>query len=409
MTESIRTTFYFQTDYQMTSVGKIPKDWEVRMINDLFSVKTGTTPSTAEQSYWNQGAVNWLTPTDLSRLDERISILTGERRVTEKAVKEANLALMPKGSIILSTRAPVGYVAVLEEPATFSQGCKGLIPRNSSEVCPEFYAYYLKNKKNLLQSLSGGSTFKELSKETLERLSIVYLKSCEQRGIVEVLSCVDLAIQKTEEVIAKTEHLKKGLMQKLLTEGIGHKEFKDTEIGKIPREWEVVRIGDKITLQRGYDLPDKNRKDGQFPVIGSNGIVGYHDKYMTEGAGVIVGRSGTLGKVYYYEKNFWPLNTSLFVKQFRNCHRKFIFYFLQKIDLTKFSAGTSVPTLNRNLVHPAKIAFPKDIKEQEKIAEILTTIDQKLSLDYQQRTKLECIKNALMDLLLSGKVRVRVD
>ena len=99
----------------------------------------------------------------------------------------------------------------------------------------------------------------------------------------------------------------------------------------------------------------------------------------------------------------------MFVKDFRNCHRKFVYYFLHNIGLTRFSAGTSVPTLNRNLVHPVKVSFPKSIREQERIAEILSTNDHKLELENQQGTRLENIKTGLMDLLLTGKIRIRVD
>src|SRR4030042_6318032 len=234
--------FYKETEFQESPIGKIPRGWQVKATDDLFVVETGTTPSTKQETYWKGGTVNWLTPTDLSKLNGKLRIKSSERKITEKALKETNLTLMPKGSIILSTRAPVGYVATLEEDATFNQGCKGLIPRRTFDILTEFYSYYLSNKKKLLQNLSSGSTFLELSKNRLEKFNMPYLPMPEQKAIVGVLGVVDSAIEFADKVIAKTERLKKGLMQKLLTEGIGHKEFKDTEIGKIPKEWDVVRF-----------------------------------------------------------------------------------------------------------------------------------------------------------------------
>jgi len=270
--------------------------------------------------------------------------------------------------------------------------------------------YYLKFEDRRFEALSTGSTFKAIRRQEIERFLIPVPSLVEQRAVVGVLGVVASAIGLVDEVIWKTERLKKGLMQQLLTRGIGHKEYKDTPIGKIPKEWEVTNLGSILTLQRGYDLPISKRLRGPVPVVGSNGIAGYHNRSMASGPGVIVGRSGSIGKAFYIEEDYWPLNTCLFVKEFKNSYPKFVYYLLQKIDLTKrLRSGTSVPTLNRNYVHPLKTAIPSDIREQQKIADILSNIDQKLEFELHERRKLEKIKRGLMDLLLTGKVRVKVD
>jgi type I restriction enzyme, S subunit len=290
-------------------------------------------------------------------------------------------------------------------------------------ICSNVTLVLQADEKKLLQSLlpfilqsegfvqfaishSIGSTNPFVKWTDLSKYKMMIPQLTIQKKISQILWAIEDNIKKSEKLVEAAENLKKGLLAKLLTEGLGHKEFKDTEIGKIPTTWEVVRIGDKITLQRGYDLPDRDRKDGQFPVIGSNGIVGYHDKYMAEGPGVIVGRSGTLGKVYYCEKNYWPLNTSLFVKQFKDCDRKFIFYLLQRMDLTKFGAGTSVPTLNRNLVHPTIVAFPKEINEQKKIALLLDSNCRFIEETKDALRDLTNLSKKLTNSLLSGELRI---
>lgn len=204
-------------EFKDTEIGRIPKEWEVVKINDLFFVVTGTTPSTRKKEYWENGTINWFTPTDLSKLNGKILIKHSERKITEKALKETNLTLMPKKSIIISTRAPVGYLAVLEEPGTINQGCKGLIPKNSNEISSEFYCYYLSNKKQILQNLSGGSTFKELSKDRLENLKVPLPKLEEQQKIAEILSTVDKKLELERQRKEKLERIKKGLMNLLLT------------------------------------------------------------------------------------------------------------------------------------------------------------------------------------------------
>ena len=204
-------------EFKDTEIGRIPKEWEVREIIDLFKVETGTTPSTKQKEYWDRGYITWITPADMSKLNGKIYIRYSERKITEKALEETNLTLMPTGSIIISTRAPVGYVAVVEGNATFNQGCKGLIPRNTNEINPEFYTYYLLSKKTILENLSGGSTFKELSKNTLEKFKVPFPPLPEQEKIAEILSTVDKRLELLRNKKGKLERVKKGLMNDLLT------------------------------------------------------------------------------------------------------------------------------------------------------------------------------------------------
>jgi type I restriction enzyme, S subunit len=137
--------------------------------------------------------------------------------------------------------------------------------------------------------------------------------------------------------------------------------------------WQRIKLGDAVTLQRGKDLPLRERFPGQFPVIGSSGIVGYHSHFVAKGPGVLVGRSGSAGSVTWIERDYWPLNTSLWVSDFHGNDARFIFYFLEFLDLGKFTAGVSVPTLNRNTVHPLAIQLP-DVREQKAIAQTLDAV-----------------------------------
>ena len=204
-------------EFKDSEIGRIPKEWKVKRIIGLFNIKTGTTPSTKQKEYWNDGHINWVTPADMSKLNRRLYIKSSERKITEKGLKETNLTLMPTGSIIISTRAPVGYVVIIEDNTTFNQGCKGLIPKNAKEVNSVFYAYCLLSKKTILEHLSGGSTFKELPKNTLGNFNVPYPSAPEQQKIAEVLSDVDKKIELERKRKSKLERIKKGLMNDLLT------------------------------------------------------------------------------------------------------------------------------------------------------------------------------------------------
>lgn len=137
---------------------------------------------------------------------------------------------------------------------------------------------------------------------------------------------------------------------------------------------EEVRLSELITLQRGFDITKKDQVEGDYPVISSGGTSSYHNQYKVEGPGVVIGRKGTLGTVFYNEGNFWPHDTSLWVKDFKGNDPKFIYYLLQVLHFEKFDAGAANPTLNRNHVHSLKLEVPK--KEfRAKIASILSAYD----------------------------------
>ncbi|GHV93103.1 hypothetical protein AGMMS50268_36060 [Spirochaetia bacterium] len=139
---------------------------------------------------------------------------------------------------------------------------------------------------------------------------------------------------------------------------------------EVDPEWPMVKLGDVITLQRGYDLPKQEWEKGEYPIVGSNGIIGYHNAYKEIGPGVVTGRSGTIGKVHYIsEKYYWPHNTSLFVKDFKGNNRKFISYLLQSVDLKSLGETTSaVPSLDRKNAHRLMVQLPP-LKVQKKIVD----------------------------------------
>ena len=180
--------------------------------------------------------------------------------------------------------------------------------------------------------------------------------------------------------------------------------YKQTKVGIIPEDWEVVKLGKIAPLQRGYDLPTDSVQEGIYPVVYSNGILRFHNEYKAKAPGIVTGRSGTIGRVTYVEDNYWPHNTSLWVTNFYDNNPKFVYYMYINLDLTKFSAGSGVPTLNRNDVHIQDISLPP-LKEQEKIAEILTTWDKSITKQTELLRAKELLKIALMQKLLSGEVR----
>ena len=196
---------------------RLLKEANLVEINEIFEVITGTTPSTKDKRYWENPTINWITPADLGKLNGQINISYSERKINELALNDTNLTLMPKDSIIISTRAPVGYLAVLQEESTFNQGCKGLIPKSGKKINPYYYAYYLSFKKYELQNRAGQSTFKELSKDMFEKFQIPDIDISIQNKIVSILSTLDKKLELEQRSKDKLERIKNGLMNNLLT------------------------------------------------------------------------------------------------------------------------------------------------------------------------------------------------
>ena len=158
--------------------------------------------------------------------------------------------------------------------------------------------------------------------------------------------------------------------------------------------WRNGELGNFITLKRGFDLPQQKREDGQVPIFSSSGITGTHSTAMVNAPGVITGRYGTIGEVFYAAEDFWPLNTTLFVEDFHGNDAKFIYYFLKTLEWSKFTSASAVPGINRNTVHKETVSLP-DIETQRRIASTLSMLDEKIKTNTEINDNLEQQAQAL--------------
>ena len=153
-------------------------------------------------------------------------------------------------------------------------------------------------------------------------------------------------------------------------------------------EWKQMQLGEVVTLKRGYDLPQQKRTAGTVPTFSSSGISGYHDTAMVKGPGVVTGRYGTIGQVFFANQDFWPLNPTLYVENFHGNEPEFIYYFLKTLDWNSFTSASAVPGINRNTVHKEVVKIP-DLQTQSKIASILKKYDNKIALNNKINDNLE--------------------
>lgn len=160
-------------------------------------------------------------------------------------------------------------------------------------------------------------------------------------------------------------------------------------------EWRQTSLGNVLELKRGYDLPKRKRIAGNIPLISSAGISDNHSESKVKGPGVVTGRYGTIGQVFFCSNDFWPLNTTLYVRDFKGNDPKFIYYFLKTLNYHEYSDKAAVPGVNRNHLHMAEVTLPSNLPEQKAIAHILGSLDDKIELNRRMNATLEQMAQAL--------------
>lgn len=395
----------------------LPDGWYRVKLKDVADVYSGATPKTSEPSYWN-GDIDWVTPKDLSLLKER-SIVRSERRITQKGLESCSATLVAPNSIIMSSRAPIGYLAINKVPVATNQGCKNITPKSNLDV--DYLFYYLTQNIDSVKRLGAGSTFAEVGKSAVESVEILIPPVTEQKKIAQILSTVDYELQKTDEVIIATKKIRRGLMQKLFSRGIGHVTFKKTEAGNIPESWEVSRLGDLVDIRSGdtpsgfkfenngthpfYKVEDMNQSS-KYLVPTRYRFNNYNKPLMPRGmivfpkrgAAIYTNKVRLLTTDSYFDTNVMGLLAK------EGLFSEYLYYLLTHIGLAQFADSTSIAQINNKHIEPLLIPLPKE-EEQKKIASILSSVDEKISIHQKLKEGLTILKKGLMQDLLTGKKR----
>lgn len=290
-------------------------------------------------------------------------------------------------------------------------------PKENSGLLPKYFFYWLSsyNIQERITSVSEGTTgLGNLDIRHLRNMTVGYPENTsEQRAIINILQKVDEVIRNTETSLYAFSRTSKALLVDLLSGKLKpdwsyrqEDEFVvDEKLGKVPMEWSVGKFKQLAVLQRGKDLTDDEVIPGIYPVVKSNGVQIYHNAYFVKAPGVVTGRSGTIGKVFYIETDFWAHNTSLYIKDFMGNCPKFIYYLIKRMRFEQHHAGTTVPTLNRNDIHKVRVTYPCP-EEQGKIVSILDMFEVTIRDKTFKLIELRRLKQSLMQNLLTGKLQL---
>ncbi len=383
----------------MTDLGPLPEEWKAVRLENAADIIMGQSPPSSTYNAESIGLPFFQGKADF-----------GDIYPTTRKWCSAPARIAERYDVLLSVRAPIGDVNIATERCCIGRGLASIRANQDSEG--QYLFYRLVFSKELLESKGAGTTFKEINKAAVTSFMIPLPPLREQKAIARVLSTIRKAIEAQDKIIAAAKELKNSLMHHLFTYGpvsVAEAEqvpLKDTEIGPVPQHWEVKRLLDIATLQRGKDLPKQDQISGQYPIVGSSGVMGYHNEFVCSGPGVVTGRSGSIGNLTYVEEDYWPHNTGLYVKDFHGNNPKFIYYLLHLVDFHKYATGVSVPTLNRNFVHSAIVPVPST-QEQREIARMLSSVDKKIEAEENRKPSLQALFKTMLHQLMTGKVRVR--
>ncbi len=304
---------------------------------------------------------------------------------------------MPLSSINLPKgRASPGAIAIAQ-PSDTGALVSHRFPTyvfNSDVALPEFYQYRISNKQLIYDlgiiSPGGAGRNRVLNKKDFLKLSLALPGLKEQQKIAECLGSLDGLIAAEGRNLAALHDHKRGLMQQLFPQPgqtqprLRFPEFRDQGV------WVEKRIGEILTLEYGRSLPEKDRRSGEYPVVGSNGIIGYHDEAVVDGPAIIVGRKGSAGQVNWIESDCYPIDTTFFVSNLNHdlCSIAFLWRLLERSNLETLGDAGAVPGLNRNEVYQVNTYHPSR-DEQKRIADCLTALD---TLIIAQAAKIETLK-----------------
>lgn len=370
--------------------------------------------------------------------------------------KERQTCSIKRGDVFLTrtseTMNELGMSSVAlrdYDNATFNGFTKRLRPKSHDQIVPEYVGYYLRSPKFRAKMLafSTMSTRASLNNEMIGHLTITLPSVKEQKSISWILKKIDDKIELNRQMNTTLESIAQALFKswfvdfdpvidnalaagnpipepfqvraktrkalgdnrKPLPEAIRQQfpsRFTFTEeMGWIPEGWSEGILEDMLVLQRGFDLPKSQRTDGYYPLMVASGQDGTHNEYKVKGPGITTGRSGKLGEVNFVYRDFWPLNTTLWVKEYKNSSPYHALYLLRSLGLELYNSGSAVPTLNRNHVHNIQLLVPPKLIIESHRA-MVERLYEKMHFNFKEIAQVALTRDTLLPKLLSGQLRI---
>ena len=408
-------------------------EWVEKRICDITEIIAGGTPSTAVAEYWD-GEISWITPNDLSNHKERY-ILRGERNITKTGLNKSAAKLVPRNTLLLTTRAPIGYLAIADKELSTNQGFKNLIC-NTKQVDYRFMYYYITLNVEYFKAFATGATFPELSSGTLKRIKVKVPPLPTQTRIAGILSAYDDAIENNNRRIALLEKAARELYREWFVRFRFPGHEKTRFVNGLPEGWEVVSFGSLANIidgDRGINYPKQDEfssdgyclfldagnvtKDG-FNFNNNSFITEDKDRILRKGRlihnDIVLTTRGTVGNVAFYSKHIpydvLRINSGMIILRDSSEVPSVFLYLMLRSDYVKkmielYSSGSAQPQLPIKDMRKMKILKPT-VFLLTKFSSIAADMLDQMALLQSQSQSLTRQRDSLLPRLMSGKLEV---
>lgn len=369
-------------------------EWIKCKISDIGMVVGGATPSTKKIENYENGTISWITPKDLSTFSGRY-IHRGERNITEIGLKSCSTQLLPRNTVLFSSRAPIGYVAIAANDLCTNQGFKSVIPNENVE--PLFLYYLLKYNKDKIESMGSGTTFKEVSGSTMKNIEVsIPIDKKLQEKIASVLCSIDDKIELNERVNNNLEQQAEALFKSW---------FEDFEFtnGFCPDNWSYKKLSTIATISNGKRPPIKSEvcnKETPIPIIGAASVMGFTSEPNQTDKILVIGRVGTHGIVQRFNSPCWVSDNTLVITSH---HYEFTNQILHRIDYLSMNRGSTQPLITQGDIKKVMVLIP-DEETIGKFESIAGSLMDKWEANIKENLKLVSLRDNLLPKLMSGEL-----
>lgn len=368
---------------------QISKTWQKVKLGNIGKVITGNTPPTPQKDLFGLD-YPFITPTDIKDFDVRYNYLT-ERFVSEKwMARKKNLSLPKNSTCFVCIGSTIGKMCLVKETSFTNQQINTIIS-DPTKSDPLFIYYLLKNnQKDILKEFGGGGAAKPIiNKSTFEGIEVEFPEDIlEQEKIASMLSAFDDKIEVNNKIAKTLEEMARAL-------------FKEWFITNASPDWEKSKFENYAKLEYGKALQEEKRIPGKVLVFGSSGQVGTHKEKLCSGPGIVVGRKGNVGSVFWIDDDFYTIDTTFYVNSKISLY--YVYFVLKNM---RFHTGDSaVPGLNRESVHSFEISIP-DEHTLNNFEDIVSSMFKKLAEIKRENQKLAALRDLLLPKLMKGEIRV---
>ena len=377
--------------------------WKNCILADLGEVVGGATPSTKVKENYDGGTIPWITPKDLAGFQGRF-ISRGERNITEQGLRSCSTQIMPKDTVLFSSRAPIGYVAIAKTELCTNQGFKSIVPNANTD--PLFLYYLLVYNKDRIENMGVGTTFKEVSATTMRGIPVrVPTSVSHQKHIANTLSMLDERIECNLAINKNLEEQARAIFDAWFISF-------DVFNGNIPKSWKTLKLSDVAKLSAGGDKPvnvSVNKSEQcPYPIYSNgtslDGLYGYTEKPLINEESVTVSARGTIGFVCLRHIPYVPIVRLITVIPKKECiSAKYLYFWLKNLSIS--GTGTTQQQLTVPFFKNTEILVPPI----EIITDFTDTVSPLFSIIYHNENEVErltAIRDALLPRLMSGELDV---